>query len=233
MKKTSCILIAASASILLTACASNPEATRLKDRENVKQELAQEMSLKEDRDSLKDLRKEVPVEAQKNNDELALFLGLVRQGTENPQIVRDKFNSLVQKKRSGFREKVQTLRDKFRSDETKKRDAFLAEQKSKRDAFLRRKKDAKQTREFLSDQDKERMAFFADERARRQSFESELNAQSKDFDSYMRERQKEFDEQYRLYSKKFSEKPKEKKAVTGDEFRRLEDSPATPLGTED
>ena len=50
----------------------------------------------------------------------------------------------------------------------------------------------------------------------------------------MRERNNEFNEQYRLYSKQFSEKPKEKKAVTGEAggFDKLKNMDASPLGTD-
>lgn len=221
---------------VVTGCMSrrpDPEKVRQQDRDQVKRELEQEMSLKQDRESLNSLRTEVPTETRKSNDELALFLNLIKQGTETPQNVREKFNSLVMKKRSAFREKVERLRGKFRDDETRKRETFLRDQQRKRDNYLRRKRDPRDQRDFLADMEKDRQQYFADERARRSSFESEVSAESKDFDSYMRERQKEFDEQYRIYSKKFSEKPKDKKAVTGDEFKRLEDSPAAPLGTED
>jgi hypothetical protein len=228
------LIIVALLAMAVAGCASrNQAAARAQDRQTIEQELGQEMSLKADRESLSDLRKEIPEETQRSNDELALFLNLMRQGNETPQMVRDKFNVMVQKKRASFRDKVAKLRENYRRDETKRRETRLDEAKAKRDSFLRRKHDPKESREFFNDQEKSRLAFTADERARRTAFESEITAQSKDFDSYMRERQKEFDEQYRLYSKKFSERPKDKKAATGDEFRRLEQAPSTPLGTED
>lgn len=219
---------------LLAACVTRNRAAanRAEDRKNIHEELNDEMSLKADRENLKEIRKDIPAETKKQNDELALFLELMNQGTENPQLVRDKFQMMVQKKRTAFRDKVAKLRESYREEETKRRDDELNRAKSKRDSFLRKKHDAKATREFFAQSEKERLAFASDERERRQAFEAELNSQSKDFDSYMRERQKDFDEQYRLYSKKFSEKPKDKKAATGDEFKRLDSTPATPLGTE-
>lgn len=206
---------------------------RADDRKIVEQELGTEMSLREDRDSLKDYRREVPEDTQKQNDELALFLNLMRQGNENPQMVRDRFNVMVQKKRATFRDKAAKLREIYRDEETKRREKHLEQAKIKRERYLRRKLDAKDNREFFNELEKERLTFSATERARRTSFEAEVGAQSKDFDAYMREKQKEFDEQYRLYTKKFSERPKDKKAATGDEFKRLEQAPATSLGTED
>lgn len=229
----SSFVIAGSVVLLLSGCRTSHKAQIAADRAIVHQELDGETSLREDRDHLAELRKEIPEETRKSNDELALQLNMMRQGNENPQMLRDRFQILVQKRRTSFREKTAKLREKYREEETKRRDDFLAQQKRKRDAFIKRKRPTGATRDFFVEQDKERQGFFSDERARRQAFESEVSAQSKDFDSYMRERQKEFDEQYRLYSKKFSEKPKDKKAVTGDEFKRLEESSAAPLGTED
>lgn len=207
---------------------------RLDDRETVEKTLSGEMSLKADREQLSEMRKDVPKEKQKSNDELALYLNLMKQGTEQPQMVRDKFTVLAEKRRSSFREKVQKLRDNYRRDETKRRDEYLDTLKTKRADYLKSKHKPEELREFFSTQDKDRQSFFADERDRRSSFESEVSGHSKDFDSYMREKMNEFNEQYRLYSKKFSEKPKDKKAVTGDaDFKRLDDVPTKPLGTED
>ena len=223
----------------LVSCKSgNPRADREADRKNIQDTLSEEMSLKADRDHLAELRKDIPAETKKANDELALFLGMMKQGTEQPNLVRERFQVLVQKKRQSFREKTVKLRDDFRSAETKRREKFLGEQKSKRDSFTRSKRDHKESREFFSQQDKDRQAFFADERDRRQNFESEMRAQSKDFESYMRERTNEFNEQFRIYSKKLSEKPKDQKAVTGEDgtsgnpFQKLDDAQASPLGTE-
>lgn len=222
-------------SILLASCAtSSPEKNREKDRATVKSELGQEMSLKADRDQLSDLRKEIPEDTRRSNDELALYLQLMKQGTEQPQVVRDKFQALVRKRRVSFRDKVQKLRDNFRRDETERREAFTAQQKAKRDAQTGHRKDPKATREFFNEQERARQAFAAEERERRMNFEGEISAQSKDFESYMREKTNEFNEEYRLYSKKFSERPKEKNAVTGesDEFKRLNETPTEPLGTD-
>ena len=208
--------------------------TRGEDRKNVRDQLSGEMSLKADRDELAAMRKEIPAEKQKSNDELALSLNMMKQGTERPEMVRDKFTVLVEKKRSSFRDKVQKLRESYRKSETKRRDEYLDTQKAKRTAWAsasKRKPD--ELREFFAEQDRDRQSFFSDERDRRANFESEINAQSKDFDSYMHEKMNEFNEQYRIYSKKFSEKPKEKKAVTGDDFRKMNETSAQPLGTED
>lgn len=222
----------------LSSCAGkkkSPQAVRAEDRHTIETELAQESSLKADREQLAELRKNVPPEKQKENDELALQLNVMKQGTEQPNLVRERFSAMVQKKRSAFRQKAQDLRDDYRKEETRRREDFMNAQRSKRESFMKRKPNSKDTRDFLGDQERERQRFYGDERDRRQNFEAEMGAKSRDFDSYMRERQAEFNEQFRLYSKKYSERPKERKAVTGeeDEFQRLRDMQGTPLGTED
>jgi hypothetical protein len=227
-----------SAVLFLFACAGNrksPQAIRAEDRQTIRTELAEESSLKADREQLAELRKNIPPEKQAENDELALQLTLMKQGAEQPNFVRERFNAMVRKKRASFRQKSQELRDDYRREELRRREEFMSGQRNKRESFMKRKPGAKEVHDFVSDQERTRQRFFADERDRRQNFESEMVAKSKDFDAYMRERQSEFNEQFRIYSKKFSERPKERKAVTGeeDEFDRLRDMQATPLGTED
>lgn len=223
---------------LLSSCAQNPPSVsqvRQDDRKTVDQELSSEMSLKADRQELSDLRNQIPAEKQKSNDELALYLQLMHQGTEQPQVVHDKFSALVERHRTSFREKVQKLRENYRRGEAKRRDAFLDGQKNARASYTSSKRTPEQMQEFFASQDSERKNFFADERDRRTSFESEISVQSKDFASYMREKVNEFNEQYRLYSKKFSERPVDKKAVTGEgnEPKKIDQVPSTPLGTGD
>lgn len=222
--------------LISTACAKRspkPEQVRQQDRQTIAAALSEEMSLKADREELSELRKDIPAETQKANDELALQLNLMKQGTESPVTLRDRFQSLVQRKRQDFRKVVERLRSDYRQAETRRREDFTTAQRKKRESFLSSKRESREIQRFSSDQEKERSRFFADERDRRQNFEAELNARSKDFESYMRERNNEFNEQYRLYSKKFSEKPKEKKAVTGDDFQKLDQLPSKPLSTED
>lgn len=222
--------------ILITACASRArkaENDRQADRAQIEAQLQSETSLKADRSELAEIRADIPDEKQRENDELALFLKLMGQGTEQPSTVRDKFARLVTNKRSSFREKIEKLRAEYKAAETKRREDFTKAAQKKRDRYFIKKRDLKASQNFMSEQEKERLRVAAEERERRQSFEAELSTRSKDFESYMRERTNDFNEQLRLYSKKFSEKPRETKAVTGDDFRRMDEMPAKTLGTED
>jgi hypothetical protein len=232
--------IALGVALYLAGCTSTPDKQTnnfQKDRETVQTELGDELSLKADRESLAEMRKDIPKEKQQSNDELALHLNLMKEGRE-PSEVRSKFYKIITKRRDDHRHKVTKLRDTYRKEETKRRDEYLKASKQKREEFMKSKRDSADRKEFYEEQDKARREFFADERERRNNFESELNAQSKDFESYMRERQKEFDEQYRLYSKTYYEKQREKDKAKGpgssvDPYKRLLEAPAEPLGTED
>lgn len=225
--------------ILLTSCKSlsfkSDAAAGEQDRKKVKAELTSEQSKRAHLEQLAELRKEIPVDKQKQSDELSLQIQMMNQASEQPHLVRERFAIMVDKKRTAFNQKIKKLRDNYRAEETKRREEYLRKQKAKRDAFIGSKREFKESRQFFADQEKDRLRFVSDERDRRQSFESEIVAQSKDFDSYIREKQNQFNEQFRLYSKKYSERPKETKAVTGDEneFRKLKEMPAIPLGTED
>lgn len=223
--------------LVLASCAhTSRQAIRDGDRADVQKELSGEMSLKADREALAEMRKGIPEEKRKSNDELALYLQLMKQGTENPEIVRNKFSSLVEKKRQSFRDKVQKLRASYSKSEAKRRDEYLNSQQQKRKGYVATKRKPDEMREYFAQQDKDRQSFFADERDRRANFESEINGQSKDFDSYMREKMNEFNEQYRLYAKQFSERSKDKKAVTEEtgkpDFKKMDSLPTKPLGTD-
>src|SRR3954469_17502103 len=73
-----------------------PKAARANDYQNVREQLASETSLKADRQKLDEMRKGIPEEKKNTNDELALYLTLMNQGTEPPQTVRNKFTALVE-----------------------------------------------------------------------------------------------------------------------------------------
>ncbi|MGE4133100.1 MAG: hypothetical protein AB7F86_15770 [Bdellovibrionales bacterium] len=228
------LLFAFNGPVFLMACAS-PSTSRVQkeDRQKVEETLAPEVSLKEDREKLAEMRKEIPEEKQQANDEQAVFLNLMNQGTEPPSRVYERFQVMQRKHRASFNAKVKKLRDDYKKEETKRRDEFLKKSKVERDSFVKTKHERKETQDFFSAQDVERREFFADERDRRKNFESEIDSQVKDFNSYMRIKMNEFNEQYRLYSKKYYEKPKPKPAVTGeDEFQKLKKMNATPLGTD-
>lgn len=191
--------------------AAKQKAAMTADRQHVKETLGPEISLKSDREQLDTLRKDIPEKKKAANDELAFFLNQTTELKEPPTVLRERFQSLVQKKRSRFNEDVDRLRKNYDRDEKRRRDDFSEEQSDKRDRFKRKSKpSSEQTRQFFSDLDKERLDFYSREHDRRKDFEDEIKDQSANFNAYMKERSDEFVEQMRLYGKRFEEAKKKK-----------------------
>ena len=171
-------------------------------------ELDAEVSLKSDRDQLNEMRKQVPEEKKKSNDELAMDLELMVQAEKPTHEIRGIFQNKVRKLRDRFRKKTQKVRKKFRDIQKKQRDEFLSQLKEEREDFKTQKADRKKTKDFFAEQDLKRKDFFADQKDQRKDFESEMKQKSKDFHGNMRERVKQFNEQLRIYSKRLREKEK-------------------------
>ena len=199
--------------VILVGCQSSGVGGGPAPSVQVREELAQEISLKADREELAELRQQVPAEKKEANDELALLLNLMGEVKLRPSEVQARYQSLTLKRRDQFRKKADKLRADFRKEEAKRKEKFLKEQGVARKDFKPPKGDRAASKEFFAEQDHKRREFFDGEKDRRKDFESELTTQSKDFDSYMREKQKEFSEQLRLYSKRFSEVEKEKREL--------------------
>ncbi len=202
----SCALLLAS----LWSCSS----VKTKDRsghepieEGQEIEEGNEVSLKEDRSHLEALRKEIPVETQKSNDELAYMLSLMKEGKQRPNSIRNKYQKVLRKKRKVFNKKMKKSRKIFTKNERKLRDNFLKQQKKEREEYKKKKfVDRDQRKEFYSSQDENRKEFFANERDKRKEYESEMRALSKDFNASHREKSKTFNEELRIYSKEYRDR---------------------------
>ncbi len=170
-----------------------------------------EISLKADRSHLDELRKDIPEETQKENDELALLLNMMGTVDKHPSVIRDQFERLLRKNREVHKKKTTKVRNDFNKNERIKREAFLKDLKEERNRFMSNKSSRDEVKEFYSEQDSKRKEFFADERDRRKEFESELRQKSKDFESYVREKRNEFYQMHRTYLKAYQEQQKEKR----------------------
>lgn len=169
---------------------------------------ADEYSIKEDRSHLSELRKEIPQETQKKNDELAVVLDLMKELKLHPSAIRSRFDRVVRKKRDRFNKKLRRERDAYNKDERKKRDAFLRDLKKKRAEF--KKRDIKEkTREarniFNQDYKEKRDDFFNDAKEKRIERESEWKIQRKEFYDYIKEKRNEFNDEMRSYNKRYYE----------------------------
>lgn len=210
------ILSAIVSAVLLPACASNrcvgcgkPDASATTASTLASNET--EMSLKADRSELDALRKDIPEEIKKQNDEIALIMSfIVRDSEEEPNRVRDRFNTAIRKKREAIDKKISRAREDFTKHERADRDAFLKKAKAERDEYLsKRKRSADDRKRFFDDQEDRRKSFFADQADKRKDFESETQALRKDNEDFTREKQSAFNEEWRAYQTRYNERKKQ------------------------
>ncbi len=167
---------------------------------------SEEISLKADRSSLDDLRKEVPEEKRRENDELALILQVMNAKDKKPHEIREKFSSIMRKKRDEFYRSQRRTREDFTRRERDERDKFGKEQKETSDRFYRHKPSSEERRNFSQDHSSRQQKYYSDSRERRQAFEEEMRSKEKDFSALLSEKNKEFEEHFKEYQKYYREK---------------------------
>jgi hypothetical protein len=167
-------------------------------------------SLTSDRKELDELRKNIPEEKKKENDELAFLSQLFADQSKSPSQIREKFDSLLRKKRDLFQKDMSKARETFVKDERKRREAFNKEQEEARNDFKKHKSSREQNSEFYSNLDGKRKDFSAAEREKRDEFESDMRDKRKNFEDYARERSSEFNQELRAYTKTYDELQKAK-----------------------
>lgn len=182
----------------LVACTSSPSRTG-EDFSS-----SDEYSLKEDRQALDQLRKDIPEPIKRDNDELALILNLMKQDTAHPSEVRNKYQSLERKKRTLFMNHLRKLRDQFTQSERNRRDRFRDAQKEQRDQIPKNSK-REQRQKLFDDMDRKRREFYDDERDKRKVFESDMQQKSKDFYAEIRETSKNFYAELKSYQKRWND----------------------------
>lgn len=168
-------------------------------------------SLTKDRADLDKLRENMPTDVKRINDEKALILDWTQDFRYSPEIVRDKFNTLLRKKRDLFNKDMTRLRDNYSKIEKKKRDEFLKQLADERKDFLRERVDSERRAQFFNDQDEVRRVFFQEQREKRDEYESESREKRKDFEDYLKEKQDEFSAMMKEYSVSWRENEKRKK----------------------
>ncbi len=165
-----------------------------------------EISLKADRSSLDELRKDIPEEKRKENDELALILQVMNAKDKKPFEIREKFNSIMRKKREEFSKSQRRIREDFSRRERDEREKFSKEQKETSDRFYRHKPSSEERRNFSQDHSSRQQKYYADSRERRQAFEEDMRSKEKDFSALVTEKNKEFEEHFKGYQKEYKEK---------------------------
>ncbi len=221
---------------LLFALASSCSAFDKRNSEKEKQEAAakaaaapstqipDEVSLKEDRAQLDELRKDIPEDVRRDNDEVAFILKNMATMEEEASKVRDRFNTAVRKRRDKMDKQLRKEREDFSKTERSTREDFLKKLQSEREDFNSSKRDSKERKKFFDKQDGVRKEFFADQSEKRKDFEGNVTERRKAFEDYVREQSNKFNQEHRAYSQAYVERRQalELKKRAEEKGKRLE-----------
>ncbi len=158
--------------------------------------------LKEDRQKFDEIRKDIPPERAQENDEKAFIAGLTSDITRHPEAVREKFSSIVRKKRELFNKDLEKSRNEFTKQERKDREAFNKNSELQRKEFTKDKHTNDERKDFFGDIDQKRKDFYTEQREKRDDFEANIREKRKNFEDYMREQNNDFNYEHRIYTKK-------------------------------
>lgn len=167
-----------------------------------------EVSLKADRSEFDELRKDMPAEVRKENDELAGILQLLRNPNgeyERPEKIRERFSKIMRDKRERSNQQFRQEREDFNRLEKDKRAEFSENQKSEKEDFLKDKPSSDKRKRFFDKQEDKRSRFYDDAREKRRSFEAEISTRRRNFEDYTREKTNLFNAELRNYQKEYDE----------------------------
>lgn len=170
-----------------------------------------EVSLKADRSEFDQLRKDMPAEVRKENDELAGILQLLRNPNgeyERPEKIRERFSKIMRDKRERNDKQFRHEREDYNRLEKDKRAEFTETQKSEKEDFLGDKPSSEKRKRFFDRQEEKRARFYDDSREKRRSFEAEISTRRRNFEDYNREKTNLFNAELRNYQKEFDERRK-------------------------
>lgn len=165
-------------------------------------------SLKADRDALEALRKNIPAEVKRENDEKAFMDGLVSDLSRSPSEVRNQFSSITNKKRNLFNKDMTKAREQFNKIQKKEREAITKELAEERKDFAKSKVSSEERKEFYDEQEGKRKDFYENQKEKRDEFEADMRDKRKNFDDYIRSKTDEFNQLHRDYSKRYEENKK-------------------------
>lgn len=164
-----------------------------------------ETSIREDIETLADLRKDIPEQKRRENDALKEVLSLLGEVKAPPEKHREKFNRTMRNMREKRRRQMTKTRDNFNKRERKDRETFLKNLKEAREDFTQKKNDRDERKEFYDEQDEKRREYFANERDARREFESEMRQSDSDFNAFYREKTDEFHKELRIYTQQYQD----------------------------
>lgn len=167
-----------------------------------------EVSLKADRSEFDQLRKDMPAEVRKENDELAAILQLLKNPNgeyERPEKIRERFSKIMRDKRERNDKQFRQEREDYNRLEKDKRAEFTETAKSEKEDFLSDKPSSEKRKRFFDKQEEKRERFYDDVREKRRSFEAEISTRRKNFEDYNREKTNLFNAELRNYQREFDE----------------------------
>lgn len=170
-------------------------------------------SLTKDRTELEKLRESIPPDVRKKNDEKALIVEWMGELKYTPEIVREKFNTLVRKKRDLFNKDMTKSREEYSKTEKRTREDFLKNLDTERKDFLKKRVERDKRSEFFNDQDERRRTYFSDQKEKRDDFESDSNEKRKNFDAYLKEKIDDFNFELKDYVSRWKEKELQEKTL--------------------
>lgn len=209
---------------LLAGCASS-ENTSDSNRYQKDQDrplVDEKYSLSADRKAFDEVRGQIPEDRKKENDELALILGMMSEVKKTPSEIRNQFDGMIRKRRDSFNKDMKKERDEFTKLERKRRDEFLKSQTKTRNEAKGVKRTREEQSEFFKDLDGKRQEFFSNERERRNDFESDIRERRKSFEDYAKEKSNEFHGELRTYQKRYDEWKKQGAKTSSSEAAALE-----------
>ncbi len=159
--------------------------------------------LKEDREAFAEIRKDIPDDRKTQNDEQALILNMMSDLKHSPGEIREKFDSMLTRKRSVFQKDLDKKREEYVKKERQDREKFTKTSETDRKKFTDVKHSADEKAEFFADQDTRRRNFYSDQREKRDEFEADVRDQRKNFDDYVRSKTMEFNQEHRAYIKRY------------------------------
>lgn len=165
-------------------------------------------SLKKDREAFEQLRKDIPEDVRRDNDEKAFMAELTADLSRHPSEVRSQFSRIINKKRELFGKDMNRTREKFNEELKKTREEFSRQQSKARSNFSGAKKSSQERTDFYNRLDAERREFNSEQQSKRDDFEADMRERRKNFDDYMRAKTDEFNQLHRDYTKRYEEDKK-------------------------
>jgi len=166
-------------------------------------------NLTADRTKFDELRKGTPEQVKKTNDEKALILEWMADYKREPSDIRDKFSTLVHKKRERFNDDLNKIREEYSNNEKKQREKFLKDLDEERSEIKEKKLSREKTNDLFSEIDIKRKEFFSKSKDDRDGFEADYRQKRKDFEEYLREKTDDFNSEMKAYTEKYNQLKKQ------------------------